>query len=323
MPRLVLFRGDAIEHELSLRNRTVRIGDIRNDVILADKSVTRFHAEVRADAGTYYIADLNSRNGVWVNGQRIKTKTALAPGVPVTVGVFELILEDDISPLDLGAEQPTVDRPARHGSREQPSILSHGNRIGRYELTRQIGRGSIGIIYEARDTAMNRDVALKVLNTHIEDDVYFRHKLFREAQFGAALTHTNIITVFDVGEVDGRIFLVMELLRGSPLTHLLKQPEGQRTERRVDLMMQLCAGVGAAHKASIVHRDIKPGNIFIRSDGVLKILDFGVASVAGATNDDPDVVVGTPRYMSPEQARGETLDNRSDIFSLVRPSQIP
>jgi len=189
-------------------------------------------------------------------------------------------------------------------------------KIGRYRVIERIGRGAMGLVYRARDEAMGRDVALKVLTADIEDDPDTRTRFLREAEAAASLSHPNIITIFDVGEDGDRFFIVMELLRGAILKDYLKQSEGSRLERRLDLMIQLCAGLGAAHKASVYHRDIKPGNIFVRDDGILKILDFGVARIASSSMTAAGFIVGTPDYMSPEQARGIEIDHRSDIFSL-------
>jgi eukaryotic-like serine/threonine-protein kinase len=189
-------------------------------------------------------------------------------------------------------------------------------RIGRYELKGRIGRGAMGVVYQARDEVMRRDVAVKVLTADLEDDPEIRTRFLREAEAAAGLSHPNIITIFDVGEDNERFFIVMELLRGTVLKDFLKRPEGERLGRKLHLMIQLCGGLGAAHQASICHRDIKPGNVFVRSDGLLKILDFGVARLATSNMTAAGFVVGTPDYMSPEQARGEDIDGRSDIFSM-------
>jgi len=189
-------------------------------------------------------------------------------------------------------------------------------RIGRYQVVERIGRGAMGLVYRARDESMNREVALKILTADIEDDPDIRARFHREAEAAARLSHPNIITIYDVGEDGDRFFIVMELLRGSILKDYLKQPEGARLERKLDLMAQLCTGIGAAHRASVYHRDIKPGNIFVRDDGILKILDFGVARIASSSMTASGFIVGTPDYMSPEQAKGWEIDQRSDIFSL-------
>jgi serine/threonine protein kinase len=189
-------------------------------------------------------------------------------------------------------------------------------RIGRYQVLERIGRGAMGVVYRARDEAMGREVALKVLTADIEDDPDIRARFLREAEAAARLSHPNIITIFDVGEEGERFFIVMELLRGATLKDFLKQPEATRIEQKIDLMVQLATGLGAAHNAAVYHRDIKPGNVWVRSDGLLKILDFGVARLASSSMTASGFIVGTPDYMSPEQARGIEVDARSDIFSL-------
>jgi eukaryotic-like serine/threonine-protein kinase len=200
----------------------------------------------------------------------------------------------------------TDDRPRR----------SIPDRIGRYQVIERIGRGAMGVVYRAHDAAMGRDVALKVLMTDLEDDPDIRTRFHREAEAAACLSHPNIITIFDVGEDSDRFFIVMELLRGATLRDFLKQSDAAPIARKLDLMNQLCAGLASAHNASIYHRDIKPGNVFVRSDGILKILDFGVARLATSSMTAAGFIVGTPDYMSPEQARGAEIDGRSDIFSL-------
>jgi eukaryotic-like serine/threonine-protein kinase len=189
-------------------------------------------------------------------------------------------------------------------------------KIGRYQIIERVGRGGMGVVYRARDEAVGRDVALKVLTADVDDDPDIRTRFYREAEAAASLSHPNIITIFDVGEDGDRFFIVMELLRGATLKDFLKQNEAVSLDRKLDLMIQLCAGLGAAHNASICHRDIKPGNIFVRADGLLKILDFGVARLASSNMTAAGFIVGTPDYMSPEQARGSDIDGRSDIFSL-------
>ncbi len=200
-------------------------------------------------------------------------------------------------------------------SEDRPRRLTT-ERIGRYQLIERIGRGAMGSVYRAHDDAMGRDVALKVLMADLEDDPEVRTRFHREAEAAASLSHPNIITIFDVGEDGDRFYIVMELLSGATLKDFLNQPDSARLEFKLDLMIQACAGLRAAHNASIYHRDIKPGNLFVRSDGLLKILDFGVARIASSSMTATGFVVGTPDYMSPEQARGDEVDARSDIFSL-------
>jgi len=189
------------------------------------------------------------------------------------------------------------------------------SQIGRYRIVDRIGRGAMGVVYSAHDEMMGRPVALKVLMADLESDQDTRARFYREAQAAARLLHPNIITIFDAGEDQGRSYIAMQLLKGWPLSAYLSRPEAAPLERKLDLMVQICEGLAAAHGRDIVHRDLKPGNLFVQTDGLLKILDFGVARLADSSMTAAGVMLGTPDYMSPEQARGTQVDARSDVFS--------
>ena len=188
-------------------------------------------------------------------------------------------------------------------------------RIGRYKVVDRIGRGAMGVVYSAHDEMMGRDVAVKVMMTDLEGEPDIRARFMREAQVSAKLAHRNIVTIFDVGEDNGRLFIVMELLRGETLDRALKQ-RAFSIEEKVDLTLEVCEGLAVASAAGVCHRDVKPGNLFVQSEGGLKILDFGIARLASSSMTASGFIVGTPDYMSPEQARGIAVDERSDIFSV-------
>jgi serine/threonine protein kinase len=187
--------------------------------------------------------------------------------------------------------------------------------IGGYRIVDRIGKGAMGVVYSACDDATGRQVAVKVMMADLEGDGETRERFYREAKVAGRLQHRNLITVYDMGEEDGRLYMVMELLHGVTLAEYLKRPEPPGLEKCLDLMMQMCEGLAVAHVHGIIHRDIKPGNIFIKDDGTLKILDFGVARLADSSMTASGFIVGTPDFMSPEQARGRDIDQRSDIFS--------
>jgi tetratricopeptide (TPR) repeat protein len=173
----------------------------------------------------------------------------------------------------------------------------------------------MGVVYAAHDELMGRDVAVKVMMTDLEAEPDIRARFMREAQVSASLAHRNIVTIYDIGEDNGRLFIVMELLRGQTLDKCLKQ-RVLAIEEKIDLTLEVCEGLAAASAAGVCHRDVKPANLFLQDDGGMKILDFGIARLASSSMTASGFIVGTPDYMSPEQARGTGVDERSDIFSL-------
>jgi len=189
--------------------------------------------------------------------------------------------------------------------------------IGKYQVLERIGRGGMGTIFKARDPMLDRLVALKVISNEVEVTDELRARFFREAQACARLTHPNIVTLYDMGEEGGRLFIVMEMLDGEELRSLIAQRKILPLEDKIAIMMQVCDGLHYAHQKGIVHRDIKPGNIMVLRDGQVKILDFGIALMTTAEMDltRTGLIMGTLRYVSPEQIRGRA-DHRSDMFSV-------
>jgi serine/threonine-protein kinase len=197
-----------------------------------------------------------------------------------------------------------------------PGVRPPGlERIGRYRITEKLGKGGMGVVYGARDETMGREVAVKVMMADFEGEPEIRARFLREAQLSARLAHRNIVTVFDAGEDDGRFFIVMERLRGQTLGDRLKSG-ALALDHKLDVILQVCEGLAVASAAGVYHRDIKPGNLFLEDDGGVKILDFGIARLASSSMTASGFIVGTPDYMSPEQAMGAHVDARSDIFSV-------
>jgi tetratricopeptide (TPR) repeat protein len=170
-------------------------------------------------------------------------------------------------------------------------------------------------VFRARDAVLGRFVAIKMIAADLASGDETRERFFREAKSVGSLAHRNIITVYDFGEDNGRPYIVMELLEGESLTRLMAREPDMPIERRIDIMMRVCEGLAYAHQHDIVHRDVKPANLFVTTDGQLKILDFGVARIAQSTLTAAGILVGTPDYMSPEQVEGRAVDQRSDVFS--------
>ncbi|MBI3005079.1 MAG: serine/threonine protein kinase, partial [Ignavibacteriales bacterium] len=174
----------------------------------------------------------------------------------------------------------------------------------------------MGVVYKARDEKLNRDVALKFLPSYMSSDSTEWDRFLHEARAAATLNHPNIATVHEIDEHDGRLFLAMELIEGGTLRGLLGK-EPLSIEKALDIGIQVSEGLSAAHEKRIIHRDIKPENIMVAAKGHAKIMDFGLARIAGATKlTKAGSTLGTIGYMSPEQIRGEEVDRRSDIFSL-------
>src|SRR5262245_14847867 len=191
-------------------------------------------------------------------------------------------------------------------------------KIGKYNIVDRIGRGGMGVVFKAHDPILDRPVALKVISPEIEVTDELRARFYREAQACARLNHPNIVTVYDMGEEEGRLYIVMELLDGEELRRLIVHKTSMAIEDKLSVMIQVCDGLHYAHRQGIVHRDIKPGNILVQRSGQVKILDFGIAQMAtkeGGGLTRTGLIMGTLRYISPEQLRGRA-DHRSDMFSL-------
>ena len=204
--------------------------------------------------------------------------------------------------------------------------LTPGTRLGPYEIVSQLGQGGMGIVFRARDTKLERDVAVKVLPRNLAEDPDALSRFEREAKAVAALSHPNILAIHDFGREEGTVYAAMELLEGETLRQRLQ--EGALPPRKaVEVALEIAAGLAAAHDRGIVHRDLKPENVFLLGSGQVKVLDFGLARMDPVAPEGGDVptmslstepgrVMGTVGYMAPEQVRGRAVDARADIFSF-------
>ena len=189
-------------------------------------------------------------------------------------------------------------------------------KIGRYVITGELGKGAMGVVYRATDPNIGRTLALKTMRLDIHGasskDMLARFQ--NEARAAGVLNHRNIVTIYDAGEADGMFYIAMEFIAGSTLAGLLRERKTLSPEEAARIGAQICEGLDYAHYKGVIHRDIKPANIMIAGDGTVKIMDFGIAK-AGAGLTHTGEVLGTPNYMSPEQVRGRVLDGRTDLFS--------
>src|SRR4051812_10441244 len=192
--------------------------------------------------------------------------------------------------------------------------MSEPAKFGRYELLERIGHGSLGTLYRARDTVLGREVAVKVMAAGFLGDEAAHARFFHDAKAAARLQHANIVTTFEFGEQADTPYIVMEFLRGISLAERLRQRTPLPLREALDIAVQLCAGLEAAHKEGVVHRDVKPENVWLCLNGTVKLLDFGIATAASSGMTVANVLASAS-YLAPEQIAGGHVDARTDVFS--------
>src|SRR3954464_7612595 len=188
--------------------------------------------------------------------------------------------------------------------------------IGKYRILELVGEGAMGVVYRAHDPVLERTVAIKVMNESIARQEDLRKRFLREAQAAGSLQHPNVVTVYDLGEADGHLFIAMEFVPGVDLEQMIELGEPMSLQSRLDIVSDVLPGLSYARRKGIVHRDIKPANIRVAEDGRAKIMDFGVAPLASSSMTRTGLVVGTPSYMAPEQVMGHKALPETDIFAV-------
>lgn len=190
--------------------------------------------------------------------------------------------------------------------------------IGRYEIISELGQGAMGVVYRALDPLLERTVAIKTISLDLSKDEFeeFEQRFYREARSAGRLNHPNIVTIHDVGNTENIAYMAMEFLEGVELRDIMDAGTQLDLDRIVEIVSQVADGLAFAHEHGVVHRDIKPSNIMILKNGVAKITDFGIALIPSSSRTMAGMVLGSPKYMSPEQVVGQDVDRRSDIFSL-------
>jgi serine/threonine-protein kinase len=194
------------------------------------------------------------------------------------------------------------------------------SKLGRYAIQSELGRGAMGVVYKATDTALERTVAVKTVNMALEREGADKYeaRFYQEARAAGSLNHPNIVTVYDVGKEGNVAYMAMEFIEGAELRALLADGRALPVSQAVSVAAQVAEGLAYAHEHGVVHRDIKPANIMVLADGPVKITDFGIARMRASTDEltQSGMMLGSPKYMSPEQVIGKRADHRSDIFSL-------
>jgi eukaryotic-like serine/threonine-protein kinase len=190
--------------------------------------------------------------------------------------------------------------------------------LGRYRVTQELGRGAMGTVYRAQDPVLDRPVAIKTLNADLPEEVVaeMKARFVREAKSAGRLNHPNIVTVYDVGTEGDVAFMAMEYLEGRSLRQVLDAGEALSFDAIADIAAQVAEALDYAGRFGIVHRDVKPANIMVLANGLAKLTDFGLAYVPSSMMTQKGTILGSPRYMSPEQVQEQSVDGRADIFSL-------
>jgi len=281
-----------------------------NQVVLAEEPlVSRHHADVVWEDGAWLLRDRESANGTWVDGRRVG-RHPLTVGERVQLGATEWLFSNQPAMTAPSLPPPEAPRPS-------PSLLAPATVAAPFEgywLEEQVGQGGMSRVFKAH-TADGRVVAIKILQT---TDPYLVQKFEAEGnEIGPRLrNHPHIVTIHSFNRsADGQLYLVMDFVSGASLRQRLRQGALPEAEI-VPIMTQTCDALGFAHTAHIVHRDIKPENILIEPDGTVKVVDFGIARLTSAVTVTQNKLVGTPEYMSPEQAKGEPVQAASDVYAL-------
>ena len=335
--------------DFAFHHGPIRIGrNARNDLCLSARFVSAWHGLVEFDEVSIRYTDLASTNGTLLDGSRLRERVAvpIEDGTSLWIGALRLRFPprgerrrrtpaiEEGRPLGPAPQTDEANPPAmgtpgiRAGgithvmrllaaappddfARAWRRVLLPGSVIGRFELIREIGRGSVGMVFEAKDRHLGRHVAFKAVKPGRESQVLLRQELLQqEAEAVARLNHPNIVSLYDAGTCDSGPYLVMELLAGVTLrdrllTGPLPLPES------LEVGIEIAWALAHAHAAGVIHRDLKPANVFLTEDGRVKVLDFGIAHVFGVGAGS---AIGTPAYMAPEQWRRGPQDARTDVF---------
>lgn len=300
MPSLVVERGNEKGISVSLEGpRTVTVvGRLKTcEVVLTDGLVSRKHFQIERRNNDYYLVDLDSHNGTFMNGEKIVGEAKLELGFTIRAGetLFGF----------------------REGEFTGEGSLA-GKKMGGYHLLTRVGVGGMGEVYRAVQESLGRVVALKILSPELTSDRNFVEKFVREARAAGKLNHPNVVHVHEVNEENGLYFFSMELIEGGSVQDLVSKGRKLEPKRATEIILQAARALEFAEKAGIVHCDIKPDNLMLTASGDVRLADLGIAKTLNEKGkaEQSDGVFGSPHFMAPEQARGLPMDHRSDLYSL-------
>jgi tRNA A-37 threonylcarbamoyl transferase component Bud32 len=297
MAKLVIKAGQNIGSEFKLIGDHLVIGRRSACPIpIADAKASREHAAINQRDNTFFVQDL-SRNGTLMNGKPVEKSE---PGTPLKYGDQIRIGDTILELVDQASEVIDIGIPG-------------------YDILEKIGTGGMGIVYKARQLSMDRVVALKVLNERYSSNAEFQDRFIREARAAGRLNHPNVIHVHDISRANGRHYFSMEYIDGSSVKDVLRSERKLDVNKALDIVLQAAKALEFAHENRIVHRDIKPDNIMLTRESIVKIADLGIAKTfeeAAPSAKEHRRIMGTPHYMAPEQALGKAIDHRVDIYSL-------
>ncbi len=304
VPHLLALQGPLAQRRFLIPSQGLTLGrHSDNDVVLADElTVSRYHAVITLEQGQYVVYDRDSANGTWVNGERV-FRHVLAPGDRIQIWQSQFVFSTSETPPPSPAPIIT----------EKPTIHVEGEQFCDYHLESLVGRGGMSEVFRARDSK-GRVVAIKILQ---QSDPYLVAKFVQEGnKIGPLLRgHPNIIYVYEFGRSpDNRLYIAMEYIDAPALRKLLRRQMDEA--ETVKIVGQVCSALAFAHENEVVHRDLKPENILVTAEGAVKVLDFGIAKLTSASTVTRDKIVGTPEYISPEQARGDPVQPASDVYSV-------
>ncbi|MCD4656390.1 MAG: protein kinase [Planctomycetes bacterium] len=296
MPKLLVEKGNNKNTIITLaKNKQITAGrEIGNDFQLHDIMSSRKHFKIFADKSKFYIEDMNSSNGTFVNGKRI---------IKIELNIGDKIQVGDTLMSILGDKE------------SQKSGGMIGKELGGYRIIERLGRGAMGTVYKAVQKSLDRIVALKILAPELLKNKDFINMFVKEARSSGQLNHPNIIQVYDVGDYKGVWYFSMEYAEFGSVDDRIENNQKIPISEAITMIIEACKGLEYAERKQIVHRDIKPDNLFIGAENIIKLGDLGLAQKTGEKEGD-EGVFGTPHYIAPEQAMGQNVDQRADIYSL-------